>query len=135
MISKLYNLKKTQTDQRLVEKGQVLSNIEKLDKEMMFIRNKIDSAGVQNSGSISDFSLLQIHKNTMRYNLSKIEQEKEKLKKELENIEDDIIQLQKETEQYSVILEEEKAENFKKLLLVEQEASEEYIQSKYIKGE
>ncbi len=135
MISKLYNLKKTQTDQKLILKGQVLSDIEKCETQMMFIKNKIDSASVQNKGSISDFSLLQIHKNTMRYNLKTVEEEKNKLKEELKNIEKDIVQLQKETEQYSVILEEEKAEALKKLLLVEQEASEEYIQSKYIKGD
>ncbi len=134
MIEKLYNLKKTQTDQKLMEKGQLLSDIERCDSEIVFIKNKIDVAGVQKEGSISDFSLLQIHKNTMRYNLKTIENKKMRLKDELKDIEDDIIRLQKETEQYSHILEEERAEALKKLLLVEQEASEEYIQSKYIKG-
>ncbi len=135
MIDKLHKLKKTQTDQKLVQKGQVLQDIEKLATSLAMIKNKIDSSGVEQAGSIADFSLLQIHKDTMRYNLRTIEQEKTRLEEEVKKIEEDIIQLQKETEQYSVLLEEQKVEAFKKLLLAEQEESEEYIQSKYIKGE
>ncbi len=134
MIERLYKLKKTQVEQRLMYKGQIMSDIQRCESEIMFIKTKIDSAKVQDMGSISDFSLLQIHKDTMRFNLHQVEDRKEKLQKELEDVEKDIISLQKESEQYSYILEEEKADALKKLLSVEQEASDEYIQSKYIRG-
>lgn len=134
MIDKLYNLKKTQTDQVLIQKGQLQAKIDKIDAEIMFTQNKIDTATLQRFGSVSDFSVLAIHKNTMRLHIQELNNQKVQLEKELEVLIEKIIQLQKETEQYSYILEEEKAEALRQLLLAEQEASEEYIQSKYITG-
>lgn len=134
MIEKLYNLKKTQTDQKLVLKGQLSSKIEKIDAEIMFTQNKIDTATLQRFGSISDFSVLAIHKNTMKKHIADLQIEKGKLNIELEALVEQIVELQKEMEQFGYILEEEKREALKKLLLAEQEASEEYIQSKYITG-
>jgi len=132
MIEKLYNLKKTQTDQLLMQKGQLLAKIETINAEVMFTQNKIDTATLQRFGSVSDFSILAMHKNTMKQHIAKLENEKVVLNEQLEKLVEDIVQLQKETEQYAYILEEEKREALKKLLLAEQEASEEYIQSKYI---
>lgn len=134
MIEKLYNLKKTQTDQKLMAKGQLQSRIQKIDAEIMFTQNKIDTATLQRFGSVSDFSILAMHKNTMKKHISELQREKDKLNIELEALVEEIVELQKEMEQFGYILEEEKREALKKLLLAEQEASEEYIQSKYITG-
>lgn len=134
MIDQLYNLKKTQTDQRLMQKGQLLSKIERLDAEIMITQTQIDTATVQRFGAISDFAVLQMHKNTMKSHIVKLQMEKNKLKEELELLIKDIIELQKETEQFGYILEEQKQEAIKKMLLAEEEEANEYIQSKYISG-
>ncbi len=134
MIEKLYNLKQTQTDQKLMEKGQLQAKIDTLEAEIMFTQNKIDTATLHKFGSVSDFAVLAMHKNTMRQYIAKLEEEKKEVEKVMEVVIEEVIELQKETEQFAYILEEEKREALKKLLLAEQEASEEYIQSKYISG-
>ena len=134
MIDQLYNLKKTQTDQRLMQKGQLLSKIERLDAEILITQTQIDTASVQKYGAISDFAVLEMHKNTMKSHILKLETEKNVLKEELEVLIKDIIELQKETEQFGYILEEQKQEAIKKILVAEEEEANEYIQSKYILG-
>lgn len=134
MIEKLYNLKKTQTDQKLIQKGQLMTKISQLDDEIMFTDHKIKTTSVQKHGAISDFSVLEIHKKTMKLHIAKLEAEKLTLNTQLEDIVQEIIELQKETEQYNYMLEEEKQENLRKLLAMEEEASSEFIQSKYITG-
>lgn len=134
MIEKLYNLKKTQTDQKLMMKGQLSSKIERIDAEIMFTQNKIDTATLQKFGSVSDFSILAMHKETMKKHIAELEAQKAALNVELEALVEEIVELQKEMEQFGYILQEQRQEAIKKLLLAEQEASEEYIQSKYITG-
>jgi len=134
MIEKLYNLKKTQTDQKLMQKGQLSSKIQKIDAEIMFTQNKIDTATLQRFGSISDFTILAMHKNTMKLHIAELESQKITLNAQLEVLVKVIIELQKEMEQFGYILDEEKKEALKKLLLAEEEASSEYMQSKYING-
>ena len=132
MIEKLYKLKKNQTDQKLMQKAQIMSKIEQLDIEIVLTQNRIDTASVEKHGAISDFMILTIHKNTMKMHIQKLNNEKNTLYSQAENLTKDIIELQKEAEQFSYILEEEKKELMKKILLAEEEASTEYIQSKYI---
>ncbi|RWS49277.1 hypothetical protein CKA56_09440 [Arcobacter venerupis] len=132
MIEKLYKLKKNQTDQKLMQKAQLLSRIEQIDIEILLTQNRIDTASVEKHGAISDFMILTIHKNTMKMHIQKLNKEKVLLNMDVELLLKDIIELQKEAEQFSYILEEEKKEAIKKILLAEEEASSEYIQSKYI---
>ena len=132
MIEKLYKLKKNQTDLKLMEKAQLVSKIEKIDIEIIFTQNKIDTASVDKFGAISDFMILSIHKNTMKMHIQKLNNEKNILNSRVEILVKEIIELQKEAEQFSYILEEEKKELIKKILLAEEEASSEYMQSKYI---
>ncbi|AXX88788.1 hypothetical protein CKA55_02835 [Arcobacter suis] len=132
MIKKLYKLKKNQTDQKLMQKAQLMSKIEQINIEIVLTQNKIDTASVEKHGAISDFMILTIHKNTMKMHIQKLNKEKNILNMEIENLLKDIIELQKEAEQFSYILEEEKKELMKRILQAEEEASTEYIQSKYI---
>lgn len=134
MIEKIYNLKKMQTDQKLMEKGQLLSEIGHIDDEIMFTKSKIVTTSVQRFGAISDFSILQMHKNTMKHHIKKLEEKRVKLNKELDILVKQIVELQKESEQFKYILEEEQQEKMRKLLLEDEEASNEYVQSKYIAG-
>ena len=133
MIEKLYNLKKNQTDLKLMEKSQLESKIEQIDVEVALTKNQLDTASVQKHGAISDFMILTIHKDTMRSHISKLNSEKKGLHLQVQNVVKEIIQLQKETEQFAYILDEERKEAIKKVLLAEEEASTEYMQSKYIK--
>ncbi len=131
MISKLYNFKKTQTDQKLVQKGQLNAKIDRIDAEILLTQNSIDTTTVQRLGAISDFTILTMHKNTMKMHISKLEKEKNILNQQIEVLVKEIVESQKETEQYAYILEEEKQEAIKKMLLAEEEASSEYVQSQY----
>ncbi|RXK04780.1 hypothetical protein [Halarcobacter bivalviorum] len=134
MIDKLYNLKKTQTDQKLMQRAQLQAKINHIDAEIMLTQNQINTASVQKFGAISDFSVLAMHKNTMKEHIRKLENEKIGLIRQMEVIIEEIIQLQKETEQFEYILDELKQEKQLKIIKAEMEASEEYIQSKYISG-
>lgn len=115
-----------------MQKAQLESKIEKIDVEISFTQNKIDTATVQKFGAISDFMILTIHKNTMKLHINKLQKEKEILHLQIEGLVKEIVELQKESEQFKYILEEEKKEVFRKILLAEEEASTEYMQSKYI---
>lgn len=132
MISKLYKLKKNQTDLKLIEKAQLMSKIEKIDIEITLTQNRIDTSSVEKHGAISDFMILTIHKETMKLHIKKLINEKNILNMHVENLVKEIVQLQKEAEQFSYILQEEKKEKMKKILLEEEAEASEYIQSKYI---
>lgn len=132
MISKLYKLKKLQTDQKILEKAQITNKINDLENELFLTRNKLNSAGVTKFGAISDFTILAIHKNSLKVEIIKLENQISRFKEAENIIIEQVIGLQKESEQFSYILEEEKKESIKKFLLEEEEASTEYVQSKYI---
>lgn len=132
MIEKLYNLKKTQTDQKLMEKGQVLAKIQKLEAEILLTQNSINTARIEKFGAISDFTILTMHKNTMKLHISKLEKQIQDLNVHLDKLVKEIIEFQKETEQFKYILDEQKNELLQAVLKAEQEAADEYIQSKYI---
>ena len=132
MIEKLYKLKKNQREQKIMQKSQLESKIEQLNAEILLTQNRINTAGVQKHGAISDFMILTIHKNTMKTHIQELSNEKSKINLIIEDIVKEIVELQKETEQFGYLLEEERKEAIKKILKEEAEASDEYIQSKYI---
>ena len=133
MINKLYNLKKNQTDQILIQKSQIDSRIDQIDAEILLTKNSIASATVQKNGAIADFMILTMHKDTMKLHIAKLESEKAKLNEELKKIVEEIIELQKQSEQFKYILEEQKIEAKAAQLKLEQKTTKEFIQSKYIR--
>lgn len=134
MIEKLYELKQTQIDRKLMEKGQLMGQINAIETELAVTQAKINTTGVQPHGAISDFTILQIHKNTMKLHMSKLNAKKKNLDKKYEAVVNELVELQKESEQFNYILEEQKKEKMKALLAAEEEAASEYMQSKYIRG-
>lgn len=132
MIDKLYQLKKLQQDQKLMEKAQIMSEINRIENEVMFTQQKINTTSVERHGAISDFSILAIHKETMKMHIKRLNLQKNTFIKKLDVVVKEIVELQKESEQYKYMLEQLKQEELQKRLLVEQEASDEYIQSQYI---
>lgn len=132
MITKIYNLKKNQTDQKILQRARVQNKIEELSAEILITQTKLETTSVDKFGAISDFAILQIHKNTMKAHIGKLSMVKDRLQTEVEKIDEEIKELLKETEQFKYLVEEEKKEAFKKLLKKEEEFTEEYVQSKYI---
>ncbi|OUR71251.1 hypothetical protein A9Q76_05885 [Arcobacter sp. 31_11_sub10_T18] len=132
MIKKLYNLKKLQIDQRLAEKSQLLSRIHEIENEVFETNNQIVMTSVNKHGAISDFAILQLHKDTMKLHISKLEREKKQLESQVEALMEVIIELQKESEQFDYLLKEEKKRKFKEMIKAQDEEAAEYMQSKYI---
>ncbi len=117
----------------LIQKSQIDSRIDQIDAEILLTKNSISSATVQKNGAIADFMILTMHKDTMKLHIAKLESEKAKLNEELKKIVEEIIELQKQSEQFKYILEEQRIEAKAAQLKLEQEATEEFIQSKYIR--
>ena len=134
MIQKLFNLKKTQTDQKLMYKAEIMNSVSLFDKQIEDLNTNINTASVDRYGAISDFKILEIHKETLRMERKKLESQRNFLLTKLDKLNLEIVQLQKEAEQYDYLLQEEKKELYKKLLVSEEEAASEFIQSKYITG-
>lgn len=132
MIKKLYNLKKLQTDQKVLEKAQLVSKISDIDNEIFLTNQQMTTTSVNRFGAISDFAILQMHKNTMKSHILKLEQEKRTLEAQVEELMEMIVELQKEKEKFDYLVKEEKKRKFKKLLKDEEEEAAEYMQSKYI---
>lgn len=134
MIDKIYNLKKTQTDQRMIFKAEIMNSIELFNTQIEELKKNINTTSVDRYGAISDFAVLEMHKNTLRADVKKLESQRSVLYVKLKKLDAEIVQLQKEKEQYAYILDEQKKEAFKKLLKEEEGASSEFVQSKYIMG-
>lgn len=134
MINQLYNLKKTQTEQKLIEKSSLEQEVYNIDEKMGELNHRINTATVEKLGSISDFMILSMHKNSLRFEIKNLLIKKNQLLKKIDEIFVEIIELQKESEQFKFILDEEKEQKRKDALHFELLESEEFIQSKYIKG-
>ncbi len=131
MINKLYNLKKLQTNQQLLQRQQLLANIDSIDEEIEITYKSISTATVQAVGAISDFKVLAIHKNTMKSHIIKLNQRKSYLLLEVEKYNKLIIELNKETEQFKYIKDEEDKKRFKEMIKAEEETAAEYVQAKW----
>ena len=62
-----------------MQKSQLESKIEQLNAEILLTQNRINTAGVQKHGAISDFMILTIHKNTMKTHIQELSNEKSKI--------------------------------------------------------
>lgn len=132
MIDKLFNLKKSEIDQKLVFKAEVVESIAQYENEIKNLEHSIVTTSVDRFGAISDFTVLEIHKKSLKFEITKLNARRGILIKKLEKINDEIVVLQKESEQYAYILKEQKKEKYKKQLALEEEAASEFVQSSYI---
>ena len=62
MITKLYKLKQQQINQQVLLKQQSLSKINEIEIELHNTHNALHTATLDVMGAISDFRVLQIHK-------------------------------------------------------------------------
>jgi len=81
---------------------------------------------------MGDFALLQMHHDTMRYNINILKQKQKELEQEVSKINLDIVLLQKDGEKYGYLQNEIKKQKYKKILKEEEIATNEYMQSKWI---
>jgi len=132
MIKKLYNLKKLQIDQHIQQKQQFLSNISEIDQDIENTKFSISKATVQTLGAIRDFKVLEIHKNTMREHITKIEQKKIRLLQEVDKQNKVIMELNKEMEQFKYIIDQEKKAKLKRQIKIEDNVAAEYVQSRWM---
>lgn len=132
MIEKLLKLKQTQLDQQLMMKQQLNARVFDLDKEIEDIEYHLSTAGVKMFGSIGDFKVLAIHKNSMKYEKTKLFDKKTSLLGQIAQLDKVIIGFQKEVEQYSYLLKEELRKKLKEEEKKEQLIADEYMQAKWM---
>lgn len=133
LIDRLYKLKNSQIEQKLIEKSSYEQEVYKIDEEKSSIENRINTATVDRLGSISDFMILAMHKDNLRFQAQQLLIKKSSLLKKIEDLFTEIVELQKQSEQYKYILEEEKEQKKQETLRNEMLEAEEFIQSKYIR--
>jgi len=134
LIKQLYNLKKNQTEQKLTEKSALEKEVDRIEEEIESTQYRINTATVQKFGSISDFMVLAMHKDSLRFYIKELLIKKNDLLKKVEALLGEIIELQKQSEQYKYILEEQIKEKNKMLMDIQALEAEEFIQSKYIRS-
>ena len=134
MIQKLYKLKQQQINQQVLLKQQAQAKINNIDEELYLTNQKLHTTTVDLMGAISDFRVLQIHKETMKEHMIKLSQNKAELNKHILHYNNLIVALNKESEQFNYILQEEKKEKLKAILKQEELVSSEFMQSKFIQN-
>jgi hypothetical protein len=134
MINKLYKLKQQQINQQVLLKQQSMSKMEAIDIELHNTNHSFHTATVDIMGAISDFRVLQIHKETMKEHMIKLNQNKVKLRQQVDYYDSIILSLNKESEQFNYILQENKKKELKKIEKLEEIVASEYMQAKYIQN-
>lgn len=132
MIDKIYKLKQQQINQQISLKQQALSKIDDIDKELLDTNTRLHGATIDIMGAISDFRVLQIHKETMKDHMIKLAKNKEMLQRQIEEYDKVIVELNKESEQFNYILEQQKQEKLKEILKAEELSASEYVQARYV---
>lgn len=132
MINKLYKFKTLQLNQQTIQKKQLLAKIFDIDENIRQTNISLATTGVKPFGSIGDFKLLAIHKNSMRFEIIQLEKEKRILQSNIIQFDKIIIELQKELEQYGYILKEEQKMKFKKEVKNDEMVASEYMQAKWM---
>jgi len=132
MIEKIYKLKQQQINQQVLLKQQIVAKIEDINKELSQTNHALNTASVNIMGAISDFRILQIHKDTMREHMIQLGQKKLHYLQQMEHYNTIIVDLNKESEQFNYILQEQKKEKLKNIQKQEELTSSEYMQIKYI---
>jgi hypothetical protein len=132
MISKLYNFKNIQLEQQIVQKRQVLAKIFEIDEKIGQTKIELSTATVKIFGSIGDFKVLAIHKNSMKFEIAKLEKEKKILENMIVGFDKIIMEFQKELEQYGYILKEETKKRLKQEEKNDEMVASEYMQAKWM---
>lgn len=129
MIYKLHNLKKMQLDQEYAAKQSLVTQSYECDEKIEKLQMELNTAGVKAFGSIGDFKVLAIHKDSMRFEQNKIKNQKRLIEQKIEAINTKIVSLNKELEQFKYLIEVDKQEKRK-----QQEKNEELVASEFVQA-
>jgi len=132
MIKKLHKLKQQQINQQLLLKQQLISKIDDIDKEFNKTNYSYHHATIDVIGAISDFRVLEIHKETMKEHMIKLLQKKEHLTRQIETFDEAIVALNKESEQFNYLLQEQVKQKIKQTNKQEELVASEYMQVQYM---
>jgi hypothetical protein len=132
MIKKLHKLKQQQINQQLLLKQQLVSKIDDIDKEFNKTNYSYHHATIDVIGAISDFRVLEIHKETMKEHMIKLLQKKEHLTRQIETFDETIVALNKESEQFNYLLQEQVKQKIKQTNKQEELVASEYMQVQYM---
>lgn len=133
MIKKLLDLKKMQLNQQLVRKQQLNSQIFDLEIKIQDIETHLAVTGVKAFGSIGDFKILAIHKETMKHEKIKFLDSKNGLTAQISAIDKKIAFFQKEVEQYNYLFKEKLKNDLKVQEKKEEINTNEYIQAQWVR--
>lgn len=135
MIDKLYKLKEQQINQQVLQRQQIVSKVEDLDKELSQTIRALKTATVNVMGAISDFRVLEIHKATLKDKIVQMGKLKLGLLQQIEQYDQRIILLNRESEQFNYILQEQKKEKLKYVNKQEELTASEYMQVKFFENQ
>lgn len=135
MIDKLYKLKEQQINQQVLQKQQLVSKVDDINKELSKTIKDLKSATVNVMGAISDFRILEIHKATMKDKIAQLGKQKLMLLQQIEQYDQRIVALNRESEQFNYILQEQKKQRLKHINKQEELTSAEYMQVKFIENQ
>lgn len=132
MIKKLYNLKNMQLNQKLTQKQELGSQMLEINTQLDEIQISLSQTGVKMFGSISDFKILAIHKNTLKNNREKLIIKKNILQKKINQLDNELIENNKEIEQYKYLLQMEKVKKMKQDLKNEELVASDFVQARWM---
>ena len=134
MIEKIYKLKQQQINQQVLLKQQIVAKIDDINRELSETNHALNTATVNIMGAISDFRVLQIHKDTMKEHMIQLGRKKLHYLQQVEHYNSVIVDLNKESEQFNYILQEQKKEKLKQTIKQEELTASEYMQVKHIQN-
>lgn len=132
MIKKLHNLKNMQLNQKLIQKQELDSQMIEINTQLDEIQISLSQTGVKMFGSISDFKILAIHKNTLKNNREKLTIKKNILQKKINQLDNELIENNKEIEQYKYLLQMEKVKKMKQDLKNEELVASDFVQARWM---
>lgn len=134
MIEKIYKLKQQQINQQVLLKQQILAKIDDINQELTTTNHALNTASVTIMGAISDFRVLEIHKETLKEHMIQLGRKKLQYLQQIEQYNNTIVNLNKQSEQFNYIIEEQKKETLKNIQKQEELTTSEYMQIKYIQN-
>ena len=132
LIDKLYKLKQTQLNQELLKKQQLNNKLHEIEEKIKNIQHQLVTSGVKMFGSIGDFKVLAIHKNSLKFEKKQLEDKKRSLLHQISLLDDKIIEFQKEVEQFDYILKQNMKKKIKEIEKKEQISANEFIQARWM---
>ena len=118
-----------QLDQELVAKQAFVAQGFECDTKIQELQDELNTAGVKAFGSIGDFKVLAIHKDSIKFEQNQIKNQKRLIEQKIQVHNQKIVELNKELEQYKYLIEVDKKEKRK-----QEEKNEELVASEFVQA-